>query len=91
MKFESDQAKSERHRLQRRLAFELSILLFESPALERVDERQDDGEVRVQAIGIAGGRVLLCVCTDRGPIRRIISLRYANRRECDACRATFPS
>jgi uncharacterized protein len=91
MDFEWDEAKSERNRLHRGLPFSLSILLFECPTLERVDQRQDYGEIRVQAIGVVGRRTLFCVYTDRGPVRRIISLRYANGRESDAYRATFPS
>ncbi len=90
MDFEWDEAKSERNRLQRGLPFALSMLLFEGRTLERVDERQDYGETRIQAIGMLGGRTLLCVYTDRGAVRRIISLRYANRRERDAYRATYP-
>ena len=41
----------------------------------------------MQAIGMVGGLILLCVYTDRGTVRRIISLRHANRRERDAYRA----
>jgi uncharacterized DUF497 family protein len=33
---------------------------------------------------------LHCVYTQRGEVRRIISLRYANRKERDAYRATHP-
>lgn len=52
--------------------------------VEQRDDRRDYREVRIQAIGGIGGRILLCIYTDRGPVRRIISLRYANRRERDA-------
>jgi hypothetical protein len=90
MRFDWDQAKGEGNRIQRGLPFELSIPLFEGPTLERVDERRNYGEVRIQAIGLVGGRTLLCVYTERGMVRRIISLRYANRRERDAYRATYP-
>jgi uncharacterized protein len=89
MVYEWDNTKSERNRIERGLPFELAIPLFEGPTLERIDERRDYGEVRVQAIGLVGGRILLCVYTDRGAIRRIISLRYANGRERGAYRATF--
>jgi uncharacterized DUF497 family protein len=33
------------------------------------------------------GEILACVYTDRAEMRRIISLRHANRRERDAYRA----
>jgi uncharacterized DUF497 family protein len=74
-----------------RLAFELAMLLFDGPVLERVDVRRDFGEIRVRVIGKVGGAVLHCVYTDRGTVRRIISLRYANRKERDAYRTTFES
>ncbi len=90
MEFEWDDTKSERNQLDRGLTFELVIPLFEGPTLERIDERRDYGEMRMQAIGLVAGRALLWVYTDRGTVRRIISLRYANRRERDAYRATFP-
>ena len=66
MEFEWDAAKSERNRLQRGLPFDLSILLFDGPTLERVDERRDHCEIRIQAIGVVEGKTLLCVYTDRG-------------------------
>jgi uncharacterized protein len=88
--FEWDDAKSVRNRLERGLPFELAIPLFEGPTLERIDERRAYAETRVQAIGLIGARTLFCVYADRGTVRRIISLRYANRRERDAYRTTFP-
>jgi hypothetical protein len=87
--FEWDQWKSDRNRLERALPFDLAVLLFNGPTLERRDARQDYGELRVLAIGHAGGLILHCVYTDSGPVRRVISLRPANRRECDAYRAAF--
>jgi len=89
MRFDWDAAKGERNRLTRDLPFELAILLFDGPVLERPDTRQDYGELRVQAIGVVGALPLHCVYTDRPGVRRIISLRRASRRERDACRATF--
>ena len=43
--------------------------------------RRDYGEVRVQAIGIAGGDILSVIYSDRGELRRIISARLANKKE----------
>jgi len=43
----------------------------------------------MQAIGMIGTVVLACVYTDRGLVRRIISLRPANRRERDEYRSAF--
>src|SRR5665213_1542014 len=66
---------------------EWAIEQFDGPFTEQVDNRQDYGETRLRAIGVAGGLILACVYTDRGPVRRIISLRRANRRERNAFRA----
>jgi uncharacterized DUF497 family protein len=58
------------------------------PAIECADARRYYGETRIRAIGVAGNLTPHCVYTQRGEIRRIISLRYANRKERDAYRAT---
>ena len=89
MDFEWDRAKSARNAAARGLPFDLAALLFDGPVLERVDARREFGEVRVRAIGKVGDRLLHCVYTDRGDVRRIISLRAANRKERDGYRATF--
>ena len=88
MEFEWDEAKSERNRLERGLPFGLAAELFQGPVIERADNRRDYGEARVQAIGRVGSRVLICVYTDRGEVRRVISLRDASRREWNAYRTT---
>ena len=90
MVFEWDQGKSFRNDLERGLPFDLAILLFEGPVLQRVDDRRPYGESRIRAIGVVGEVILHGVYTDRGERRRIISLRYANRKERDAYRATDP-
>ena len=87
--FEWDQTKSDRNRVERGLPFNLAVALFDGPTLERSDDRLDYQEARVQAIGSAFGLILHTVYTDRGPVRRIISLRPANRRERHAYRAAF--
>jgi len=89
VEFGWDTAKSEKNEVERGLPFRLAILLFRSSVLRRVDDRQDYGEVRIKAIGVVGDHTLHCVYTDRGGVRRVISLRHANRRERDAYRATF--
>ena len=49
------------------------------------------GERRLRAVGIAEGRLLVCIYTARGPgLYRIISLRPANSKERDAHRAAYP-
>lgn len=87
--FEWDQRKSAWNALERGLPFDLAAVMFSGPTLERRDLRQDYREVRMLATGKAGSIILLCVYTDRGLVRRIISLRPANRRERDDYRAAF--
>jgi uncharacterized DUF497 family protein len=48
------------------------------------DIRRAYGERRQIAVGSIGDRLHVCVFTDRGAARRIISLRKANRREIRA-------
>jgi hypothetical protein len=62
--------------------------VFDGPTIERVDERRHYGETRIRAIGVVGNMMLHCVYTQRGEVRRIISLRYANRKERGVYRAT---
>jgi uncharacterized DUF497 family protein len=89
MEFEWDQVKSENNTQKRNLPFELAIYLFDGPVIQHVDDRQDYGEVRIRAIGLVAGQILHCVYTDRADTRRIISLRYADRKERDAYRAAY--
>jgi uncharacterized DUF497 family protein len=55
--------------------------VFTNPIVERVDDRQDYGEVRIILLGIIDDRVLCIVYTLRGSVCRIISARRANQRE----------
>ena len=89
MDFQWDRAKSERNQKERGLPFELAILLFDGPVIERIDTRREYGETSIRAIGMVGGVTLHCVYTQRGGVRRIISLRYADRKERNAYRATY--
>lgn len=50
-------------------------------ALERLDDRNDYGEDRYQALGFIGNRLYLAVFVDREEGRRMISLRKATSRE----------
>lgn len=85
MDFEWDEAKSRRNATERGLPFDLAIPLFDGPVLEWADDRPEYDEDRTIAIGTVAGRFLVCVYTWRGtdeePIRRIISLRKATKRE----------
>lgn len=64
----------------------LTVRLSRIEALVHVvdDERMDYGERRQVAYGLIRDRLFVCVFTDRGEIRRVISLRKANSREIEA-------
>jgi hypothetical protein len=92
MDFEWDPKKSEANLRERGFDFEFATLVFDGPTLERSDRRQDYGEARIVAIGIADGVALTVVYTDRRTgqgrlVRRIISARRSNRRERKAYEA----
>lgn len=91
MVFEWDAAKSARNARERHLPFEIGMALFDGPTLEMPDRRRDYGEHRIKAIGKVRDTVLICIYTDRGDNRRIISLRAANGKERDAYRQAYPS
>lgn len=93
MRFTRDPAKSDANLDERGFDFEFATLIFDGPTLERLDNRQDYGELRIVAIGIADGIPLTVVYTDRAEgadvMRRIISARVSNRRERKAYREIF--
>jgi uncharacterized DUF497 family protein len=90
MIFEWDSAKSAKNLRERGLPFDACTAVFDSPTIEVPDARHNYGEIRIKAIGIVRGIVLVCVYSDRGETRRIISLRVANRKERNAYRAAYP-
>jgi uncharacterized DUF497 family protein len=81
LRFDWDPAKDERNQQERGLGFDFGALIFDGHTIEWPDNRLDYGEIRVRAIGEADGIVLHVVFTDRGDVRRIISVRLANREE----------
>jgi uncharacterized DUF497 family protein len=95
VRFTWDPEKSERNLVERGFDFAFASAIFAGPTLERIDRRQDYGEVRRIALGIADGIPLTVVFTDRAEagevVRRIISARVSNRRERQAYRRVFPS
>ena len=95
MRFDWDTEKSDRNFTERGFDFAFATGAFLSPTLERIDTRQDYGEVRRIALGVADGVPLTIVYTDRAEagevVRRIISARVSNRRERQAYRKVFPS
>jgi uncharacterized DUF497 family protein len=90
MEFEWDETKSRKNAEERGLPFDVAIDLFAGPTLEEPDLRRDYGEPRTIAVGTVAGRTLTCVYTDRGKVRRVISLRQASRKERDAHHQAYP-
>ena len=94
MRFLWDRRKSETNLTSRGFDFAFATLIFDGPTVERTDDRQDYGEKRVIALGIADGIPLTVVYTDRAEgggevVRRIISARVSNRREQKAFSEAF--
>jgi uncharacterized DUF497 family protein len=96
VRFDWDPRKSDRNLADRGFDFAFASLIFDGPTLERVDTREDYGEARLIAIGLADGFPLTVVYTDRAAagggtvVRRVISARLSNRRERQAYAQAFP-
>jgi uncharacterized DUF497 family protein len=94
MEFSWDAAKSEENLRQRGFDFAFASVIFRGPTLEREDRRQDYGEKRVVAIGLADDVELTVGYTHR-PLpddrieRRLISARRSNRHERKAFQASL--
>jgi uncharacterized DUF497 family protein len=63
------------------LSLALSAELDWEDALVWVDDREDYEETRIVALAPKTGILYFVAYVDRGRVRRIISLRRANRRE----------
>ena len=64
------------------VAFNKAIKVFRDPfAIERIDDREDYGEERVNLIGMCDGTILRVTYTQRGRYVRIISARQAEKHE----------
>jgi len=69
-----DEAKNRRNIKDHGIAFDDAKRIFESPTVERVDDRFEYGEVRVYAIGVVNGLEITVIYTDcNDDERRIIS------------------
>lgn len=79
--FEWDEAKRQANIEKHYIDFADLEPIFSGPIIERVDTRQNYGEIRVILVGTLDNIVLVVVYTWRGSVRRIISARRANDRE----------
>ena len=80
--FEWDDAKAEANLRKHGVSFEAARLVFgDAFSLEEQDSRTGYGEERFVVTGMANGRLLVVVYTERGDQIRIISARKASKRE----------
>lgn len=63
---------------------------FDGPTLTREDDREAYGEQRLVSLGLAHGRVVVLVWTDRDGGPRLISCREAEPYECEAYYRAYP-
>ena len=89
MTFEWDTVKNSSNLAKHGIDFEDAVKIFQGPVLEKEDTRKQYGESRFVAFGLAVGRQLVVVYTQRGEHRRVISARRANAREQKAYREAY--
>lgn len=81
MTFKFDPAKDALNRVKHGLSLQVAEELEWDVALGWIDIRRDYGEERIIALCPRGDRLYCVVFVERGPVRRVVSLRRANRRE----------
>lgn len=81
MKIEYDHKKNQANIAKHGIDFEQAHDFDWDSAILAVDDRQDYGEIRFNALGFLDGRLHVMTFTVRGDAIRVISLRKANKRE----------
>lgn len=81
VEFEWDPSKHESNLRTRGIGLDEAALIFEGVVIEWPDTRSDYGEVRMNAIGEANGKVLRVTYTMRGQVVRIITAWKANQKD----------
>jgi uncharacterized DUF497 family protein len=81
MATESDPKKRKQTLAERGLDFERADEVFAGHHFTMQDIRKDYGEDRCISVGLLDARMVVMVWTQRGKVRRIISMRKANERE----------
>ena len=81
MRFEFDPRKDQLNLHKHGVSLSLASDLDWDAALLWVDDRQDYGEMRILALAPRTAILYYVAFVDRGDVRRVISLRRANRRE----------
>jgi hypothetical protein len=82
LEFEWDEAKARTNLKKHRVSFLTGAAVFSNERLERIDDREDYGELRWVALGRVDGDVYRVVFTRRGEDRiRLISAQKASKDE----------
>ena len=81
MRIEFDPAKDSANQAKHGVSLALAEELDWDAALVRIDDRFENDEWRMVALAPKTGILYYVAFVDRGEVRRIISLRRANRRE----------
>lgn len=80
LEFEWDEAKAKLNLRKHGVSFFTATAIFRSRRVERIDDREDYGEVRWIALGRAGSQVYRVTYTLRGEnVIRFISAQKANK------------
>jgi uncharacterized DUF497 family protein len=92
LEFEWNEEKARTNLAKHRVSFLTAAEIFANEIMERIDDREDYGEVRWIALGRAGTEVFRVVYTWRGDrLIRIISAQKASKDERDIYhRQTLP-
>ncbi len=84
LEFEWDDAKAASNYAKHGIAFQHAVKVFLDPyAIERIDDREDYGEARMNLLGGCDGVILHVTYTERAGRIRVISARRANKYERD--------
>ena len=81
MRFEFDPNKNQLNIDKHGVSLTLAAELDWDAALLWIDARRDYGEIRILALAPKTATLYYVAFVDRGDVRRVISLRRANRRE----------
>jgi uncharacterized DUF497 family protein len=81
MNIEFDPVKRDKTLAERGLDFACAGEVFAGRHFTAEDTREDYSEMRLITVGTLEGRMVVIVWTQRGEVRRIISMRKANERE----------
>jgi hypothetical protein len=76
-----DPAKDAVNQAKQGVSLAFAEILFGGRHVSMTDDRFDYAEIRQIAFGLIENRLFVCVYSDRGAERRVISLRKANKRE----------